>query len=688
MISTFLVEELSQLAERSSQMTLAYYFCDDKNERRRTATAILRGLLLQLLRQRPVLFKHIRTDFDMSRDRLFADFHALWRIFASIVKDPEAGEVYCLIDALDECEQESRHLFLTNFTKLFGSQQSTKTRIKFILTSRRESDIVESISAISPAIWNLQIDSGKINNDLFKFIDVKVDELCKYKGYTPGLKEKIKSALTEKAGGTFLYVSLVLHDLKKTRISAQVTKKLEDLPLDLEQVYDRILRQIDTDCVEIATTVLRWVAIARRPLTVDELAMALVLSIGEWEKTKLPSEEILHELQDAFKCCEPLVYVGTGNHTINLVHQSAKDYLLGTYLQYKDGLSQYHIVTDRANLDLFRICWKYLSLEEFEHGRTVIERDAENILQMVPIREYTEIVLKSVPVCRLLEYAAHTLLYHAYTASLALASDLEFWMHDLGQLPNLRDFWLLVAAREGHEMVVQRLLEHGAEPNVKVRDNRTPLSWAALRGHEKIVKQLLSQGNVEVNVKDKWARTPLSYAAESGHEAIAKLLLSRDDVIADSQDMYDERTPLIHAVVGGYETLVESLLSRDDVLVDSRDFFGKTPLSYAAQEGYETVVKLLLSRNDVIADSRCITNRTPLSYAAEGGYDTISKLLLSRDDVAADSQDDFGMTPLSYAIQGGHQVVVNSLEQKMRDSSNAPRKRDSRKRRIEEVLDD
>lgn len=656
MISTFLVEELSQLAERSSQMTLAYYFCDDKNERRRTATAILRGLLLQLLRQRPVLFKHIRTDFDMSRDRLFADFHALWRIFASMVKDPEAGEVYCLIDALDECEQESRHLFLTSFTQLFGSQQSTKTRIKFILTSRRESDIVESISAISPAIWNLQIDSGKIHNDLFKFIDVKVDELCKYKGYTPGLKEKIKSALTEKAGGTFLYVSLVLHDLKKTRISAQVTKKLEDLPLDLEQVYDGILGQIDTDCVEIATTVLRWVAIAQRPLAVDELAMALTLSTGEWQKNTLPPEDLLDELRDGFRCCEPLVYIDTDSDTINLVHQSAKDYLLGTYLQYKDGLSQYHIVTDSANLDLFRICWKYLSLEEFEHGRTIIERDAENILQMVPVNhilEYTEIVLKSVPACRFLEYAGDTWLIHAHTASLALASDLEFWMHDLGKMPNLRDFWLLEAAREGHEMVVQRLLEHGAEPKVRVRDNRTPLSWAALRGHEKIVKQLLSQGNVEVNGEDRWAQTPLSYAAESGHEAIVKLLLSRDDVIADSQYIINGRTPLIYAAMGGYETIVELLLSRDDVIADSRDHDGRTALSYAVQKGYETVIKLLLSRDDVLVDSR----------------------------------DSFGKTPLSYAIEGGHKVVVSLLEQKMRDSSNAPRKRDSR-RRIEEVLED
>ncbi len=236
MISSFLVEELAQLAEQS-QMTLAYYFCDDKYETRRTATAILRGLLLQLLRQRPVLFKHIQPDFDISRGRLFTDFYALWRIFDNIVKDPEAGEVYCLIDALDECEKESRQLFLTNFTKLFSSQQSKKRVVKFIVTSRGENDIKESLVTAGPVVQNLQIDSGRVNDDLSKFIDVKVDELSIRKGYQPKQKDMIKHALTEKAGGTFLYISLVVQDLAKTKTFSQVSKKLQELPSDLNKVY-------------------------------------------------------------------------------------------------------------------------------------------------------------------------------------------------------------------------------------------------------------------------------------------------------------------------------------------------------------------------------------------------------------------------------------------------------------------
>ena len=147
-----------------------------------------------------------------------------------------------------------------------------------------------------------------------------------------------------------------------------------------------------------------------------------------------------------------------------------------------------------------------------------------------------------------LRYASDEWQEHALAASQALITGYEFRMVD--KLPTFRDTWLLGAAIEGQEVVVQRLLHNGAELNLKDDNGQTPLSWAAEYGHEAVVKLLLSR-DVAADPQSKHGRTPISYAAEKGHEAVVKLLLSRDDVAADSQDTYD-RTPLSYAARRGH----------------------------------------------------------------------------------------------------------------------------------------
>jgi Cdc6-like AAA superfamily ATPase len=106
-VSTFLVDELGRKAKQPLA-ALAYYFCDYKDYKRSTATAILRGLILQLLKRHPVLFCHFQPDYDVMRKSLFDNLDALWRILLNMLADSSLREIYILIDALDECEETSR----------------------------------------------------------------------------------------------------------------------------------------------------------------------------------------------------------------------------------------------------------------------------------------------------------------------------------------------------------------------------------------------------------------------------------------------------------------------------------------------------------------------------------------------------------------------------------------------------
>jgi hypothetical protein len=616
MISTYLVDELEERARISPAMTFAYYFCDNKDEKRNTATAIVRGLLLQLLRQHHNFFRYIQPEFDLMKDGLFDHFDALWQILCKILGDFKEGEIYVLIDALDECEKSTQGALLSELGRLFTSSRTARAaNIKFLVTGRPEID--DELSNIGRY---LRIDSTKVNADLSAFIQNRVSDLSRKKMYSPHLEQAVHDALITKAEGTFLWASLVLRDLAKEDDNSKVRQKLQDLPCDLDEVYDRILSQIDPKHEDTAKFLLRCVTVARRPLTVDELVMAYAISPGNWEGNTIPDKTYLADWNNIYKFCEPFVYLDNQRNTINLVHQSAKDYLLNSsrprplsliilrlftisailwaslssvqitwvsllvvlfltifllaampsevfssrrypfitavrnflsilsdflytitglsgysifpgkvilvfksfwkyFLATTTGLSRYSVLPDKANLLVFEICWRYLSMDEFDQGRMIIKLDENNYLNQVALpKEYLDSHV-------FLQYARKEWQEHALAASLALVTDYK--KDNLDKMPTLRDTWLLRVAAEGQEAVVQLLLEKGADVESKDDGGRTPLWWAAANGHEAVVKLLLEKGaDVESKDDDDGGGTPLSLAAANGHEAVVKLLTS------------------------------------------------------------------------------------------------------------------------------------------------------------------
>jgi ankyrin repeat protein len=189
---------------------------------------------------------------------------------------------------------------------------------------------------------------------------------------------------------------------------------------------------------------------------------------------------------------------------------------------------------------------------------------------------------------------------------------------------------------------------------------QTPLSWAAVRGHETVVKLLLETGKVDVNERDNDSRTALSWAAGGGHETAVKLLLETGKVDVNEKDFYGQ-TALLRAAVRGHETVVKLLLNTGKVDVNEGDFYGQTALSWAAEGGHETVAKLLLETGKVDVNERDNNSRTALSYAAEGGHETVVKLLLETGKVDVNEKDNKSRTALSWAVEGEHEAVVKLL---------------------------
>lgn len=80
-----------------------------------------------------------------------------------------------------------------------------------------------------------------------------------------------------------------------------------------------------------------------------------------------------------------------------------------------------------------------------------------------------------------------------------------------------------LAVTGGYTSIVQALLEHGADPNVRQSGGLTPLHVAAKNGNLQIVLMLLLNG-ADLSFKADDGRTALNLAQESGHAEVVELL--------------------------------------------------------------------------------------------------------------------------------------------------------------------
>ncbi len=334
-----------------------------------------------------------------------------------------------------------------------------------------------------------------------------------------------------------------------------------------------------------ARFILEWVVTARRPLTIDELAMARALGPEGWDEYIIPTADTLNELKDGFKFCESLVYLDDVTQTINLVHQSVKDYLLEENLQGNSYLSMYRIIPDKANSCILDICWRYLSMEEF--SQDIMKHAAQGT-----IRELSQ---KRLQTRCFLQYAIEEWQEHALAASPAVITDF-LWESDIfNRVSLLRDHWLQRAAGKGDDAVVRKLLTANADVNAAAADSyrgRTALQAAAEGGHLEVVERLLV-ANADVNATSYSGRTALKAAAYRGHLEVVERLLAADanvNVAAADDGVW---TALQAAAGGGHLEVVERLLVADANVnaAAAAHYGGRTALQAAA--GHEAVMMVL-----------------------------------------------------------------------------------------------
>ena len=597
---------------------------------------------------------------------LSTSFETLWRIFESIVSDPALETTYCVLDGLDECDEASLEVLLRKFTDLFSTKTdvSSSHRLKLLIISRDLPDFIpESLSSFPRISLNPDADT-EISKDIELFIKAKVKELSKRKHYPKTLRIYLEDIFRNRAQGTFLWIGIVVQALGKYKVT-EVEKALDDLPSGLDELYARILLQIESGRREVAARILRWVVMAVRPLTLSELSIVIKTTIKPCTVAFTPDEIIRDKVSH---CGHILVVKGD---EVSLIHQSATDYLLRKDRDSNSELEFFRVKEEVANLEIASTCLDYL-----QSG--ALENSEPNLLSNISH-------LRAFP---LLSYAA--LHWHEHASSLARSEHVfyllrpfyhekspirtswlkAYWDSEMCGLPPRSFTLLMLASYFGILPLAEKLIltetwttnKEIISSSLNKIDGQgmTALIWAASGGHEAIVRLLLENG-ADIEGKGRWGQAVIA-AAENGHGAIVRLLWNKGTNIK-AKNRY-KAIALIDAADSGHEAVVRLLLE-NGVDIETRNENEDTVLIVAARSGHEALMRLLLEKGaDIRAKNKY--QATALVEAADSEHEAIVRLLLENGaDVETKIGD--GATVLIAAARSGHETVVRLLLEKGAD---------------------
>ena len=346
---------------------------------------------------------------------------------------------------------------------------------------------------------------------------------------------------------------------------SSIRKALNELPITLDDTYQRMLQGIPKEKFEHASRLFQCMVAAFQPLRVEELAELFAIEFGPNNPPNLVAGWRPDNPEEAvFSTCSTFITIidgdNEGSKIVQFSHFSVKEFLTSDRLQMTNvgDIRQYYIPLELAHAVLARACVTVLlQLDEEDEQRfralplasyatenwirhTQFEDVASQIQdsltylftpQKPPFR--SRIMLESVVVflspyvacfdepeeithlsavafCGFSGYARHLIMMHAPDVNEKCAH------HDLSPLHG--------ASIYGHVESSRVLLEHGANVNAHDHDAWTPLHYASLWGHLRVAQLLLEHKAIS-DARNKDDDTPLLLASGSGHLEIVRLLL-------------------------------------------------------------------------------------------------------------------------------------------------------------------
>ena len=456
-----------------------------------------------------------------------------------------------------------------------------------------------------------------------------------------------------------------------------IRRALAELPETLDETYERTLRHINKADWEFAHRLFQFVAVASRPLRVEELSDILAF---DFKAGPIPTFHEDWRVEDpvnaVLSTCSSLLATVDGQYLsqddgrfvvgkfIQFSHLSVKEYLMSSRLAEATDIipRRYHISMTVAHTLVAQACLGIL----FHLDEDVVTRDS---LKELPFAEYAaehwadharlEGVSRNVDdgIKQLFDLSKRHLLVCIWIHDPDPPYSYSFQKLRIDRPESLRGSTLHYAALWGLHSIVESLVIKDRQDvrSYLSPNNDTPLHFASKMGHLEVARFLLDYG-ANVTALNRRRETPLHLASERGQVEVADLLIERGADMSAHKDGWD--TPLHVATRFGHVEVARLLIERGvDATAEDND--GWTPLHEASEVGAVELATLFIECGADVTAKTGDRRYTPLDLASWGGFVEVAAVLI---DSGADVTAQAGWrTPLHLASYYGRVGVANLL---------------------------
>ena len=651
------------------------FFCDNRNGDLATATAILRGLIWDLVSWRHDLLHHVLDDTEYDPSRSWS-YTQLLRVFQTVLNDPVLGNACIIIDAIDECDWNGRRMLLGDLGNFLQTLPKTMhSRITFVISSHAE---LPPMPLLKMQSILLALDEDEnlrehITRDIQRYVKASLRSSgrfqTKYESEDEKKLEDWTSTIVTKSEGSFLWTALVL-DRVLTKSTFGLSAIIDECPPGLSNIYYSSLARLESQDHQEVSKAFNILFAAKRPLTKEEFKTAMCVDPhlctlralgqtmdegGNWFVDSLP--KVLGDL------------IQVVNDEIKFRHNAVKDFLLYRLAEMPipdgnttDVRDTFTLSIPEAERTLASCCMSYLNLRDFTKKRNSTELQVEiwaearfggldpysDNLQESPVANEQDLQFDDDHCYPFLEYAASNWGSH-YASSESRNEELmsqacklcinDRRQHALDRWSSVyrRSYWgpvnlptsldaLLVAAYFGQIPLCQKLAVDNGYSSSRV----LALAWASRMGSVGVVNVLIRLG------------------------------------ISCTENVLESSSAICWAAASGFLDSINAFLEYRIESVNAQNGKGCTPLMMAVSNTRVGVVKRLLEVKTIDLKTRCLDSRNVFLYANVGRTSSVRELailqmLLEEPKIDITTRDKHGRTIVSYAAEYGNTDVLQTI---------------------------